>query len=469
MKDTKKCVESRQLHNEDYLCEDRVELESNTGVQSISSMSEKEGNGGNEYAGGLLEKILNRNNMNLAYKKVKANKGSHGVDKMTVDELLKFLKQNGEKIKQSILKGTYCPKPVRRVEIPKPDRKVRLLGIPTVLDRVIQQAIAQTLSPIFEKEFSDNSYGFRPNKNAHQAVAKCKEYIEAGYKWTVDIDLANYFDTVNHDKLMRLLSEKIKDGRVLSLIRKYLQSGVMVNGVVMETEKGTPQGGNLSPLLANIMLNELDKELTKRGLNFCRYADDCNIYIKSRKAANRVMASITRFIEDKLKLKVNREKSAVGRPWKLKFLGFSFYHKKGKIGIRVHPKPVKKFKLKLKEITGRSNAMSMEQRKLKLKQAITGWVNYFGIADMKGLAVSLDEWLRRRIRMCYWKQWKKIKTKHDNLVRLGIENSKAWEYANTRKGYWRISNSPILKTTFTNEGLRNLGFKSIAKRYSLVH
>ena len=243
----------------------------------------------------------------------------------------------------------------------------------------------------------------------------------------------------------------------------------MINGVVMETEEGTPQGGNLSPLLANVMLNELDKELTKRGLKFCRYANDCNIYVKSRKAANRVMASVTRFIEDKLKLKVNREKSAVGRPWKLKFLGFSFYHKKGKIGIRVHPKPVKKFKLKLKEITGRSNAMSMEQRKLKLKQAITGWVNYFGIADMKGLAVSLDEWLRRRIRMCFWKQWKKIKTKHGNLVRLGIENSKAWEFANTRKGYWRISNSSILTTTFTNEGLRNLGFQSIAERYSLVH
>jgi len=220
LKDTKECVEGRQLRNEGYLCEDRVELESNTGVQSISSMSEKEGNDGNGYAYGLLEKILDKNNMNLAYKKVKVNKGSHGVDKMTVDDLFKFLKQNGAKIKQSILKGVYCPKPVRRVEIPKSDRKVRLLGIPTVLDRVIQQAIAQTLSPIFEKEFSDNSYGFRPNKNSHQAVAKCKEYIEAGYKWTVDIDLANYFDTVNHDKLMRLLSEKIKDGRVLSLIRK---------------------------------------------------------------------------------------------------------------------------------------------------------------------------------------------------------------------------------------------------------
>lgn len=469
MKDTRKCVESRQLHIEDYLYENRVELEGNTGVRSISSMSEKEENGGNEYASNLLERILETDNMNLAYKRVKANKGSHGVDGMTVDELLQFLKQNGDQIKQSILEGTYRPKPVKRVEIPKDGGGIRLLGIPTVLDRVIQQAIAQVLSPIYEKEFSENSFGFRPGRSAHQAVKKCKEYIEAGYTWVVDIDLARYFDTVNHDKLMRLLSEKIKDGRVLSLIRKYLQSGVMINGVVMETEEGCPQGGNLSPLLSNVMLNELDKELTKRGLKFCRYADDCNIYVRSRKAANRVMESITRFIEGELKLKVNREKSTVDRPWKLKFLGFSFYHKKGGIGIRVHPKPVKKFKQKLKEITGRSNGKSMAQRMLKLNQSITGWVNYFGIADMKGIAQSLDEWLRRRIRMCFWKQWKKIKTRHDNLVRLGIDNSKAWEYANTRKGYWRISNSPILARTLTNEHLKKLGFQSISERYSLVH
>jgi len=469
LKDTRKCVESRQLHIEDYLYENRVELEGNTGVRSISSMSEKEENGGNEYASNLLERILETDNMNLAYKRVKANKGSHGVDGMTVDELLQFLKQNGDQIKQSILEGTYRPKPVKRVEIPKDGGGIRLLGIPTVLDRVIQQAIAQVLSPIYEKEFSENSFGFRPGRSAHQAVKKCKEYIEAGYTWVVDIDLARYFDTVNHDKLMRLLSEKIKDGRVLSLIRKYLQSGVMINGVVMETEEGCPQGGNLSPLLSNVMLNELDKELTKRGLKFCRYADDCNIYVRSRKAANRVMESITRFIEGELKLKVNREKSTVDRPWKLKFLGFSFYHKKGGIGIRVHPKPVKKFKQKLKEITGRSNGKSMAQRMLKLNQSITGWVNYFGIADMKGIAQSLDEWLRRRIRMCFWKQWKKIKTRHDNLVRLGIDNSKAWEYANTRKGYWRISNSPILARTLTNEHLKKLGFQSISERYSLVH
>jgi RNA-directed DNA polymerase len=355
------------------------------------------------------------------------------------------------------------------VEIPKSDRGIRLLGIPTVLDRVIQQAIAQILSPIFEGKFSESSFGFRPSRSAHQAVKKCKEYIEEGYNWTVDIDLAKYFDSVNHDKLMRLVSEEVKDSRVLSLIRKYLRSGVMINGVVMDTGEGTPQGGNLSPLLANIMLNELDIELTKRGLKFCRYADDVNIYVKSRKAANRVMQSITIFIEDKLKLKVSKEKSTVDRPWKLKFLGFSFYHKKGGIGIRVHHKVVEKFKQKLKEITGRSNAMSMACRMLKLKQQLTGWVNYFGMADMMELVKLLDKWLRRRIRMCFWKQWKKIKTRHNNLVRFGIENSKAWEFANTRKGYWRISGSPILKITFTNEYLKKLGFQSIAERYSLVH
>lgn len=469
MKDTRRCVENRQLHKEGYLQENRVELEGNAGVLSISSMSEKEANDGKEYAMGLLEKILAPDNMNRAFKKVRSNKGSHGIDGMTVDELLPYLKEKGDRIKQAIMEGTYSPKPVRRVEIPKPDGGTRLLGIPTVLDRVIQQAIAQVLSPIYEKEFSDNSYGFRPGRDAHQAIRKCKEYIDAGYKWTVDIDLAKYFDTVNHDKLMRILSRTIKDGRVLSLIRKYLQSGVMINGVVIDTEEGTPQGGNISPLLSNIMLNELDKELTKRGLKFCRYADDCNIHVKSRKAAERVMSSITRFLEEELKLKVNKEKSAVDRPWKLKFLGFSFYLKKGEARIRVHPKSVKKLKAKLKAVTGRSNAMSINERIIKLKQIINGWVNYFGISDMGKLAKELDEWLRRRIRMCYWKHWKRIKTRHDYLVRLGIDNRKAWEYANTRKGYWRISNSPILSKALTNEKLKKVGFPTITERYLLVH
>ena len=469
MKDTMKCVESRQLHKEDCLQEIRVELRGNVGVRSISSTSDKGRNDVNEYASGLLEVILEPSNMNLAYKRVKANKGSHGVDGMTVNELLQFLKQNAKLLIQSLLEGEYKPQPVRRVEIPKPDGGIRLLGIPTVVDRVIQQAIAQVLSPIYERKFSKTSYGFRPNKSAKEAVLKCKEYIDAGYKWAVDIDLAKYFDTVNHDKLMRLLSGTIKDARVLSLIRKYLKSGVMINGTVEETEIGCPQGGNLSPLLSNVMLNELDKELTQRDLRYCRYADDCNIYVKSKKSAERVMTSITRFIEEKLKLKVNKGKSTVDRPWNLKFLGFSFYRKKGGIGIRVHPKPIMKIKQKIKEITGRSKGISIDQRMIKLRQCIIGWVNYFGIADMKTLAKTLDEWLRRRIRMCFWKQWKRIKTKRDNLVKLGIGNSKAWQYANTRKSYWHIANSPILSQTLTNGYLKKIGFVSVSERYSLVH
>ena len=469
MKDTKKCDESRQLHYEDCLQEVRVAPGDIVGVRSISSTSEEGGNGGSEYSSGLLEKILHRDNMNNAYRRVKENKGSHGVDGMSVNELLPYLKKNGNQIQQSILAGTYTPQPVRRVAIPKPSGGKRLLGIPTVVDRVIQQAIAQVLSPIYERQFSEHSYGFRPGKSAKQAVLKCKAYIEAGHKWTVDIDLAKYFDTVNHAKLMRLLSATIKDSRVLSLIGKYLKSGVMINGVIEETEEGCPQGGNLSPLLSNIMLNELDIELTKRGLKFCRYADDANIYVKSKKAAERVMNSITRFLEQELRLKVNQEKSAVDRPWKLKFLGFSFYAKKGVMGIRVHPASLKKFKEKLKEVTGRSNAMSMEQRAEKLRQCIVGWVNYFGMADMKKTAQTLDEGLRRRIRMCFWKQWKKNRTKHDNLVKLGIENRKAWEYANTRKSYWRSANSPILSRALTNEHLRKIGFITVAQRYSFVH
>ena len=469
MQDTKKCDESRQLHYEGCLQEVRVEPGDIVGARSISSTSEEGRNGGNEYSSGLLEKILHRDNMNNAYRRVKENKGSHGVDGMSVNELLPYLKQNGNQIRQFILEGTYNPQPVRRVEIPKPSGGKRLLGIPTVVDRVIQQAIAQVLSPIYERQFSELSYGFRPGKSAKQAVLKCKEYIEAGYKWTVDIDLAKYFDTVNHSKLMRLLSATIRDSRVLSLIGKYLKSGVMINGVIEGTEEGCPQGGNLSPLLSNIMLNELDIELTKRGLNFCRYADDANIYAKSKKAAERVMGSITKFLEQELRLKVNQEKSAVGRPWKLKFLGFSFYAKKGGVRIRVHPASLKKFKEKLKEITGRSNAMSMEQRAEKLRQCIVGWVNYFGMADMKVMAKELDEWLRRRIRMCFWKQWKKICTKHDNLVKLGMGKQKAWEYANTRKSYWHSANSPILNRTLTKEHLRKIGFVTVAERYSLAH
>jgi RNA-directed DNA polymerase len=465
LNNTKKCDNSRQLHIEGYLQKNRVELEEYVGAPSISLTIDKQQNAENRYTNGLFERIIDRNNLNEAFKRVRANKGSHGVDGMKVDELLQYLKENGASLRQSLLEGNYKPNPVRRVEIPKPNGKKRPLGIPTAVDRVIQQAIAQVLSPIFEEKFSDNSYGFRPNRSAHQAILKCKEYMDKGYKWAVDIDLEKYFDTVNHDKLIGLIYKEVKDVRVIALIRKYLQSGVMEKGIFNTTQKGVPQGGNLSPLLSNIMLNELDRELEKRGLHFCRYADDCNVYLKTRKAAYRVMASITRFIEENLKLKVNKDKSKVDRPWKLKYLGFTFYPKKGGMGIRVHESSVKKLKDKVKEMTGRSNAMSMELRAIKLKQVIVGWVNYFKLADMKSTLKTLDEWLRRRIRLCYWKQWKKIKTKHDNLKKLGIDEYKAWEYANTRKSYWRISNSPILARTLSNKYLKEQGFITLTEKY----
>jgi len=306
------------------------------------------------------------------------------------------------------------------------------------------------------------------SRNAHQAIRKARQYINEGYTWVVDIDLEKYFDTVNHDKLMSLVAREVKDKRVLKLIRAYLNSGVMINGVVVETDKGCPQGGPLSPLLSNIMLDELDKELEKRNHKFCRYADDNQLYVKTRKAAERVMKSITVFIEDKLKLKVNKKKSAIGRPWERKFLGFSFYTKQKELRIRVHPKSIKRVKEKIRFITSRSNAWSMEFRYLKLRQLIIGWVSYFRLADIKTKCIELDEWTRRRIRMCYWKQWKKIKTRHDNLRKLGIDNFKAWEYANTRKGYWRISNSPILTVTFIKTRLKNLGYLSFTERYAQV-
>ena len=448
--------------------ENRVEPEGMPGVLSVSAASENGRNDDSEYPSSLLERIVDRNNLNTAYKRVKANRGSHGVDGMTVDELLPYLKEHGQAIRKAILEGNYTPKPVRRVEIPKPGGGLRQLGIPTVFDRMIQQAILQVLTPVFDPDFSEHSYGFRPGRNAKEAVLKAKDYIEAGCTWVVDIDLARYFDTVNHDKVMSLVARKVKDKRVLKLIRAYLNSGVMINGVVVEVEEGCPQGGPLSPLLSNIMLDELDKELEKRGHKFCRYADDCNAYVKSKRAGERVMQNITEYLGKKLKLKVNKDKSAVGRPWKRKFLGFSFYHKKGGVGIRVHAKPLEKFKDRVREILSRSNGRSMEQRMRSLNYLIIGWVNYFELADMKSRVAELDEWIRRRLRMCIWKQWRKIRTRHDNLVLLGIENHKAWEYANTRKGYWRIAGSPILSRSLTNVYLDNLGFVSVSSRYSQV-
>ena len=412
----------------------------------------------------LLNQILSRENMLQALKRVEQNKGSHGIDMMPVQNLRQHIVENWLSIKEAILKGTYEPMPVRRVEIPKPDGGVRLLGIPTVTDRLIQQAIAQVLSKVYDPTFSENSYGFRPNRSAHDAVRKAKEYIRDGHRWVVDMDLEKFFDKVNHDRLMGTLAKRIQDKPLLKLIRKYLQSGVMINGVVSSTLEGTPQGGPLSPLLSNIVLDELDKELERRGHKFVRYADDCNIYVKSKRAGLRTMASIQRFIEGKLRLKVNEKKSAVDRPWKRKFLGFSFtYHKEPK--VRIAKESLKRMKNKVREITSRKMPYPMEYRIQKLNQYLMGWCGYFALADTKSIFLGLDKWIRRRLRMCLWKNWKKPKTKIRNLIQLGVPQWQAYEWGNTRKSYWRISNSPILHRTLGNSYWRNQGLKSLEARY----
>jgi len=417
----------------------------------------------------LLEKILMRENMILAIKRVEKNKGSHGVDGMKYDELRANIIRNWKSIKQKLLEGTYKPAPVRRTEIPKPNGGTRLLGIPTVIDRMIQQAIAQELSKIYEPTFSDSSYGFRPGRSQHMAIRKAKEYINEGYKWVVDTDLEKYFDTVNHDILMERLSRKIKDKRVLKLIRKYLESGIMMNGLVKLSEEGVPQGGPLSPLLSNIMLDEVDKELEKRGHRFCRFADDCNVYVKTKKAGERVLKSIKNLIENKLKLKINEAKSAIDLVDKRKFLGFSFYFTEKGAEIRIHPKSYERFKAKIKEKTNRNTGISMGYRLKKLGEVTNGWINYYGIAKGKRKLKRIEGWTRRRLRACIWKQWKRVRTRYKNLAKLGTPKYEAWRYANTRKGYWRISNSPILSITLNNKYLEKLGYKSIIKRYQLIH
>jgi len=455
-------------NNEGYPQDKGVEPRDNAGALSDPSASVGGQDDSERKGERLLETMVSRENLNLAYKRVKANGGSHGVDDMMIEELLPYLKQHGAALRQSILEGVYTPQAVRRVEIPKPDGGTRQLGIPTVVDRLIQQAIAQALNKVFDKGFSANSYGFRPGRSAHMAIKAAREHIEAGGRFVVDLDLEKFFDRVNHDKLMSLVARKVKDKRVLRLIRKYLESGVLVNGVKVKNDEGTPQGGPLSPLLANIMLDELDKELEGRGHKFCRYADDSNIYVGSMKAGVRVMAGITRYIEEVLKLKVNRKKSAVDKPGSRKFLGFSFYTRKGKVRNFVHVKSIQRFKEKVREITSRSNGRGMERRREQLTRLITGWVNYFHIADMQENARELDGWIRRRIRKCYWEQWKRTKAKHDNLVRLGLGTSKAWEYANSRKGSWCIAGSVVLTHALSKECLEKLGFPSLSKSLSRV-
>ena len=446
-------------------CEGMLETESNKGVCSVARLETERQDG----AENLLEAILDRNNLNKAYLKVKRNGGSAGIDGMTVDEMLPYLKEHREELLGALRSGKYKPKAVRRVEIPKPDGGKRKLGVPTVIDRMIQQAIVQVLQPIYEPLFSENSYGFRPKRNAHQAISKALEYYNEGYTQVVDLDLAKYFDTVNHDILIDMLKEQIKDERVISLIRKYLKSGVMINGLVSPTTEGTPQGGNLSPLLSNIYLTAFDKLLESRGHKFVRYADDCNIYVKSRRAAERVMASCVKFLEGKLKLKVNQQKSQVGSPLKLKFLGFSLYKTGKKAGIRPHGKSIKRFKDKIRELTSRKQARSVTNILQRIKRYTTGWLGYYSIADMESKIRSLNEWLRRRIRQIYWKQWKKVSARFSNLKKLGINKQKAWEWANSRKGYWRIADSYILHRSLTNEYLASVGYDDILNRYKVLH
>ena len=432
-----------------YHVEIKLETGNKRGVHSVASVVPKVEieNRARISTDNLLEKILARDNMYRAMQRVIKNKGSHGVDGIKTDELHDYCKKHWAIIKSKLLDGTYIPSPVRRVEIPKDNKGVRLLGIQTVVDRMIQQAIAQVLTVVYEPTFSNSSYGFRPDRSQHQAIKQSLEYINQGYKWVVDIDLEKFFDKVNHDILIDRLSRRIEDKRVLDLIRKYLKSGIMLNGIIVSNEEGTPQGGPLSPLLSNIMLDEVDKELERRGHKFCRFADDCNIYVKSRKAGLRVLNSIKILIENDLKLKVNEKKSAVDLVSRRKFLGFSFYFAKGGAQIRIHENSYKKLKSKVIEITNRNKGVDMGWRMLKLNQLMIGWVNYFGIAKAKSNIQHIEKWIRRRLRVYIWKQWKLPRTRCNNLVKLGMDKYKAYQYSNTRKGYCRISKSPILSKT----------------------
>ena len=416
----------------------------------------------------LMEQILSKENLNAAYLQVVRNKGAAGVDGMTVEELGAYLSENGESIREQLRTRKYKPQPVRRVEIPKPDGGVRNLGVPTVVDRFVQQAVAQVLTPIFEEQFHDHSYGFRPNRCAQQAVLKALEMMNDGHSWIVDIDLAKFFDTVDHDKLMTIFGRTIKDGDVISVVRKFLASGVMIDDEYEDTIVGTPQGGNISPLMANIMLNELDKELEARRLDFVRYADDLIIMVGSRQAADRVMKSVTRFIEEKLGLKVNAEKSKVDKPKGIKYLGFGFYFDSfAKVyKAKPHPKAVAKFKAQMKKLTGRSWGVSNSYKVSKLNQLIRGWVNYFRIGSMKSLCERLDSNIRFRLRMCIWKHWKTAQNRAENLIKLGISRKFAWSTAYYGAHIAHVCQGGAMNMAVTKERLTRFGLVSMADYYA---
>ena len=445
-------------------CEDRREAEGNRGAHSMPSRRDKIVCGECD----LLSRVLDKRNLYSAYKQVFANKGAAGVDGMTVDELLPWLVENANELIDRIKAGKYTPKPVLRVEIPKPDGGVRLLGIPTVIDRMIQQAISQVLTPIYEQQFSEHSYGFRPGRSAHDAISLARDYYEQGYVHVVDLDLSKYFDTINHDLLMVMLRETISDRPLLELIWKYLKSGVMINGVVRATETGSPQGGNLSPLLSNIYLTKFDREMERRGHKFVRYADDVNVYVKTQRAAERVLASCTRFLENKLKLRVNKDKSAAGSPAKLKFLGFCIGKDKRGVHVRIHPKSRTRFENKIREITCRSRGTSIESIMGALRNYIIGWLHYYGIAEIKTMMHDISAWIRHRLRAYIWKQWKHIRTRAEHLMKYGCTKDNAWKWAMTRKGVWRIACSKVLDTTITNRLLMDMGLLDIEAAYGKI-
>ncbi len=420
----------------------------------------------------LLEKVLDRDNLNRAYRRVKANKGAAGIDGMTVDKALPWLKEHGEELLESIRNGKYKPSPVRRKEIPKGDGGIRKLGIPTVKDRIIQQAIAQVLIPIYEPRFSDGSYGYRPNRSAKDAIIKVKEYADKGYKHAVCLDLSKYFDTLNHELLMNMLRETIHDKGLIELIKKYLKSGVMENGIVTKTEEGSPQGGNLSPLLANIYLDKFDKEFEGRGVKVIRYADDIVLLAKSQRAAERLLETSTRYLEKKLKLKVNTEKSRAVSAYSIrnfKFLGFALGRNKNGVYIRVHAKSMKKAKDKLRKLTSRSQGRNVRVVMHNVKVFMQGWLNYYGIADMKSTIENWNGWLRRRMRMYIWKQWKKPKTRVQNLMKLGLPEWRACEVAYSRKAYWKSAKHASVQSALSNERLALAGYFDISKKYKSLH
>lgn len=418
----------------------------------------------------LINELLSDDNLKIAKQRIKKNKGASGIDGMEVKELDEYLSKHLDEIKEQIRNKKYSPKPVKRVEIPKPDGGVRNLGVPTVVDRFVQQAIAQVLTPIYEPKFSESSYGFRPNRCCEMAILKALEFMNDGYQWVVDIDLEKFFDNVNHDKMISLIMKDVKCGEIVSLINKFLKSGIMIDDEYKESVIGTPQGGNLSPLLSNIMLNQLDKELEARGLRFTRYADDCIILVGSSKAADRVMKNVSIFIESKLGLKVNMTKSKVFKPNDIKYLGFGFFMDKndGLWKAKPHAKSVEKLKLKLKKLTSRRWSISLDERLEKIKKTIVGWTNYYKIGYWKDVARMVDAHVRFRLRMCIWKQWKKVNTKKKALISLGVPKREAWMLANSRKAYARCASS-FLNNVLTNKRLKERGLVFLLDQYDLKH